>query len=96
MRENDFQKKLKEELEDRFPGCVILKNDPEFFQGIPDLLILYEDKWAMLECKANRKSSYRPNQDIYIEMFDSMSFCRAIYPENKEEVLDELQYAFGS
>lgn len=78
-----------------FPGCVVLKNDPNYLQGIPDLVIFYYNRWAMLEVKKSFNASHQPNQDYYIDKLDGMSFARFIYPENKEEVLDELQVAFG-
>lgn len=91
MLERDFQKELKKELKRRFPGCYILKNDSGYFQGIPDLLLLWKDKWATLEVKKNASASHRPNQDYYVEDMNSMSFSAFIYPENKEEVLNELE-----
>jgi hypothetical protein len=96
MLESVFQSRLIKELESMFKGCVILKNDENYIQGFPDLLILYKTKWAALECKREEDASHRPNQDYYIEILGQMSFARFIYPENKEEVLDELQQAFSS
>lgn len=96
QRENKFQAALKKDLKKIFPGCIVLKNDASYYQGIPDLLILYRDKWAMLECKRSKNASHRPNQDYYVERFDEMSFARFISPENKEEVLNELQQTFQS
>jgi len=93
--ERKFQAELIKELEDIFDGCVILKNDPTYKQGIPDLLVLYGDRWAMLECKRHTSAKHRPNQDYYISKLGDMSYASFIYPENKEEVLDELQQAFG-
>mgnify|MGYP001625425313 CR=1 FL=1 len=94
MLERNFQSDLINELRDRFPGCIIMKNDPNYIQGIPDLIILYGDKWATLELKKHAKAKQRPNQDYYVARMDEMSFSRFIYPENKEEVLYELQQAF--
>lgn len=94
MKESTFQGDLIREIKKEFPGCIVLKNDPNYIQGIPDLLILYRDKWAALECKAEEKASHQPNQDFYILKMDKMSFARFIYPENKEEILDELQRSF--
>lgn len=94
MLENRFKTKLIAELEAMFPGCMIFHLDPTERQGIPDLLILYENKWAALEGKKSANASHQPNQDYYVEVMDKMSFARFIYPENKEEVLDELQQAF--
>lgn len=96
MLEKQFQAKLVKELKERFSGCVVLKNDAGHVQGIPDLLILYNDKWAGLEVKRSQSSSKRPNQDYYIDKLNKMSFATFIYPENKEEVLDELERTFGA
>ena len=94
MLESEFQSELIKELKREFPGCMVLKNNPNYIQGIPDLLVLFKDKWAALECKQSENSEHQPNQDYYISMMDSMSFARFICPENKEEILDELQFTF--
>lgn len=95
MRESAYQSQLKRKLRRVFRGCVILKNDTDLQQGIPDLLILWRDKWAMLEVKAYLEAPEQPNQDYYIHKFDGMSFAAFISPENETEVLDDLQQAFG-
>lgn len=93
-KESDFQKNLKKELKKLFPGCFITKLDSGDIQGIPDLLILYKDKWATLENKRTRGAKRQPNQEYYVDMMDKMSFSRFIYPENKDEVLNELKDKF--
>lgn len=90
MRENKFQAGLIKELRERLPGCVVLKNDPEYIQGIPDLLILYGDKWAALECKRSKDAHHQPNQNYYVEKLGSMSYANFIFPENREEILNEV------
>ena len=92
--ERDFQAKLIKDLKNIFKGCIVLKNDPSYIQGIPDLIILFEDKWAALEVKKSRTASHRPNQEYYVDLMDRMSFASFIYPENKEEILYELQQSF--
>ena len=94
MRENKFQSDLRKDLESIFPGCIVLLNDASYIQGFPDLLVLYGDHWAALECKRSLSASHRPNQDYYINLLNKMSYAAFICPENKQEVLDELQYAF--
>lgn len=94
MLENRFKTKLIGELESLFPGCIILHMDPNEIQGIPDLLILYKNKWAALEGKKSARASLRPNQEYYVDLMDHMSFAAFIYPENKDEVLDDLYLHF--
>lgn len=94
MKENEYQAELIKEIKREFPGAMVLKNDPNYIQGIPDLLILFKDRWAALEVKRSKNDSHRPNQDYYISIMNKMSFARFIYPENKEEILDELQRSF--
>ena len=94
MLESKFQADLIKEIKNMFPGCVVMKNDSSYIQGIPDLLVLYNDRWASLECKKSEGARKQPNQEYYVEKLDSMSFSRFIFPENKEEVLRELQSAF--
>ena len=94
MKENKFKTKLIGELKEMFPGCMVAHLNPNEIQGIPDLLILYEGKWATLEGKKSKREPHRPNQDYYVEKMNNMSFSRFIYPENKEEVLNELQESF--
>lgn len=96
MLENKFQANLIKELKKLFPGCIIMKNDSSYIQGIPDLLILFHDKWASLEVKKNASASKRPNQEYYVGMMDKMSFSRFICPENKDEILNELANKFNS
>ena len=94
-RESNFQGELIKEIKDRFPGAMVLKNDPNYIQGIPDLLILFKNKWAALECKRTSRASHRPNQDYYISKMNEMSYASFVFPENKEEVLNDLQKTFG-
>ena len=92
--ERDFQSKLIKELKKIFVGCLVMKLDSGYIQGIPDLLILYKNKWAVLECKKSANATKQPNQEHYVGLLNEMSFSRFIYPENKEEVLSDLLKAF--
>lgn len=93
-KENAYQPKVIKRLESMFPGCIIQKEDPEYIQGIPDLLILYKDRWATLETKKSEDEPHQPNQDYYVSMMNDMSFSRFIFPENEDEVLEELALFF--
>lgn len=93
MLESKFQAKVIKDLKRLLPGCLVLKNDPTYLQGIPDLLILFQGQWAMLEVKGSATADHQPNQDYYIDKLNSMSFAAFIYPENKGKVLNELQQA---
>ena len=90
--ESGFQDRLISDLKEMFPGCIVLKMDQ--FQGIPDLLVLYGNTWFSLECKRSANATRRPNQEYYVDIMNQMSFSRFIYPENKEEVLRDLQQTF--
>lgn len=94
MNERIFQRELIRRLQAMFPGCVILKNDPGYQQGVPDLIILFEDKWAMLEVKAFAEATEQPNQSYFVELLNGMSFAAFIYPAIEEEVLYALQQTF--
>jgi len=96
MRESQYQAKLIGELERRFPGCVILKNDPTYLQGIPDLVIFYGNQWAMLEVKVSARAAVQPNQPYWVETLNEMSFAAFIYPSIEEDVLRGLEQAFAS
>ena len=94
--ERKYQSDLIKKIKKLLPGSMVLKNDSEYIQGIPDLIVLYKDRWAGLECKRDKKSSHRPNQDYYISKMNEMSYASFIYPENEEEVLDALQRSLES
>lgn len=94
--ESNFQAKLIKELGTLFPGCIVLKNDSSYIQGIPDLLVLYADRWAALEVKRSPNEPRQPNQDYYVDLMSKMSFAAFIHPSNKKEILDDLQQAFGA
>ena len=94
-KESDFQGSLIKELKKRYEGCMVLKNDPNYKQGIPDLTVLYRDRWAALECKRGEKEKHQPNQDYYVGKMNEMSYSAFIFPENKEQVLHELDNLFN-
>lgn len=95
-RESQFQARLIRKLKSMFPGCFVLKNDVNYIQGFPDLTVLWRDKWALLECKRESEAHKQPNQQYYIDRGNELSFARFISPENEEEVLHDLQQAFGA
>ena len=93
VKESKFQKKLISKLQEEFPGSIILKNDANYIQGIPDLTIFYENHWAALECKKSSEANVQPNQEYYISKMNEMSYAAFIYPENEETVINELRKA---
>lgn len=93
MLEREYQSKLIKKLKRKYPDAVILKNDADYLQGVPDLLILRGDRWAALETKKDKKAKHRPNQDYYVKKMRGMSYASFIYPENERKVLDEVQRA---
>ena len=95
MLERDYQKKLVKKLQATFPGCIVLKNDAQLKQGIPDLLVLFKDKWVALEVKRSADAEHRPNQDLKVERMNEMSYASFIFPENEEQVFSELKEVFA-
>lgn len=92
-----YKAKLMLKLYARFPGCEIIPLDPNsIFQGIPDLLILHHNRWAMLEVKKAPNAKRQPNQPYWVEFYNKMAFAAFVYPENEEEVLDALQRALSA
>lgn len=93
--EADFKKTLKDELEDHFPGCMIIMGNSASRQGMTDWLLLHEDNWAALEVKRDAKAARQPNQPYYVEKLNEMSYAAFVHPDNYHEVIDEIQSAFG-
>ena len=93
--EKEFQANLIKEWKSIFSGCIVMKNDSSYIQGIPDLLVLYKDKWATLENKKTANAHKQPNQEYYVNLMNGMSFSRFIFPENKDVVLNELESFFN-
>ena len=96
-KESIFQASLIREIQKRYPGAIVLKNDPDYIQGFPDLTIFCRDRWATLECKRSANAPHQPNQDYYVNLLNDMSYSAFVYPENVEEILEYgLQHAFRS
>lgn len=94
MNEREFQAWLIKELKRRFPNCIVLKTDPTYIQGLPDLLILYKNTWAALEVKKSENAHHQPNQEYYISKMGEMAFAAFVYPENVDEILFALEGYF--
>ena len=93
MLESKFQANLIKEIKENLPGCIVMKTDPNYIQGMPDLLILDKNKWASLENKRSANAKKQPNQQYYVDKMNEMSFSRFVCPENKEAVLSDLYKA---
>lgn len=97
MIESKYQSDLIKKIKKLLPNAIILKNDPNYIQGIPDLLVLNGNRWAMLEVKISASAHHQPNQEYYIKLFNKMGgFSSFIFPENESEVIEQLVYFLGS
>lgn len=95
MRESDFQKTLIARIYEEWPQAIVLKNDSSHVQGIPDLVIFYRNKYAMLEVKKSPSATLQSNQDYYIDLFEQWgAFAAFVYPENFEYVINDLKRYF--
>lgn len=99
--ESRVQHTLIERLKETFPGCVVLKNDAGYKKNIPDLTVFYKDHYAMLEVKASKKAylaslhdDSRKNQEYWINKFGEWTFAAFVYPENMNDILEEMKEVF--
>lgn len=97
--EGTFKTKLIGEIEKEFPDCIVTKLEADFKAGIPDILIVNGKQWVTLEAKKSKAdvTKQRRNkdaQDYYVARMNKMSYSSYVYPENKEEVLNELKVFF--
>lgn len=96
--EAGFQDKLIKLFETvLFPGSIVMKNDSAYRQGFPDLTIYLPDGFAIfLEVKKSDDEPYQPNQEYYLMHCKERLgyFTATIYPENMEEVINEIQQAY--
>lgn len=90
MLERDFQADTIRMIKRQLPGAIALKNDSGYLQGVPDFTIFYGVAWAWLEFKKAATSPVQPNQEYYIALADQKAFGAFIYPENRDEVLDDM------
>lgn len=93
--ENKYQGELIKKIKALFSDVLVQKLDTSYQQGIPDLLILHPNGWAVLEVKRSINEPFQPNQEYYIDLLDQWSFAAMICPENEREVLDELVSTLG-
>lgn len=89
--ESNFQARLIRQLEAEFPGAVVIKTDPNYIQGFPDLLFLQDSFWGALEVKRARNSVRQPNQQYWVQRLNLMSYSRFIHPGNAVDILEELE-----
>ena len=93
-RENEYQAVLIKKIKKRWPDAFVMKNDPNYIQGVPDLCVLKGSHWAMLETKRDEDEPHRPNQDHYVEKLNGMGYSSFIFPQNEKEVLDAMERIF--
>jgi hypothetical protein len=94
--ERDYQTHVLTRVRDMLPGCITLKNDSGYQQGIPDWSVLWFNFWAFLEIKRSFDAEEQVNQRFFVERASEMCFGAFIYPENEEEVLNALCQASRS
>lgn len=91
-KESQFKRELYKEIRERFPGSEVLPNDATYIQGIPDATVYFPNgMYFLLESKREETARRQPNQDYYINESPLSNNAAFISPENKEEVLIELE-----
>lgn len=96
-KESDFKTKLYKEIRTKFPGSEVLPNDPNLIQGFPDATVyLPNGKYILLEGKKTSNSARQQNQDYYVNHSPLSPNAMYAYPENKKEVLQEIERRYKS
>lgn len=91
LTENKYQAKLIKRIQDIYPEAIILKNDANYLQGIPDWTILYKKRWVMFDVKKDANAVYQPNQEWYLNYADEQGYFGSfVYPENEQDFLEKL------
>ena len=97
MKESTFQKIFLDKVRELVPGCIAMKNDAQYIQGIYDWTIQKGSKAAALEIKKSKDAPHRPNQDYYINKINEQGgFGRFVYPENEKQVLEDIVNFFNN
>lgn len=96
VRESKFEATVCKKIKSWDSKIRVHKNDPNSTsQGQPDRIVLFDGKFAMLEFKASRNAIKQPNQEWWINYYNNGNgFAKFIYPENSEEVLNDLKNYF--
>ena len=91
-KESEFKGKLYREIRERFPGAEVLPNDASYLQGVPDATVFFPNgQYMMLESKKTTNAKKQKNQDHYVYASSFSKNAMFAQPENKEEVLSELE-----
>lgn len=90
-KEVSVQQKIIKYLKSK--GCYVIKTHPGFGtpSGAPDVLFFKEGFYGAIECKASRTSKWQPLQKETLAKFDAWSYGRALYPENYDKIVAELE-----
>ena len=98
MLESEFRKAFLEEVQNRIDplnkGFLFFLNASNAFRSFPDIVILGSHKWAALEFKKSKRASHQPNQEYYINKLNEIGYASFVYPENAEEILNDLEELF--
>lgn len=89
-KESSLQSKIIKYLESK--GCYVVKTGGiGTGNGCPDLLFFYEGFYGALEVKASKTAKFQPLQKIILDKFDSWSYGRVVWPENWNDIKNELE-----
>ncbi len=97
MLESEFKKRTIQRIKDRLPSLDLdFINTKPFNRSMPDTFVIGPWCWAALEFKRSEDADQQANQDYHIERLNRKGYARFVFPENVEEVLDDLEAVFSS
>lgn len=85
-----FQKRLKKEVH---PIAILqYKQDATTIKGFPDTLVILEGVVVFIEYKKSKRAKYQEGQKLWHDRLEAAGhFSFYVYPENTDEVLNEIK-----
>lgn len=89
--EKDFQAKVIKWLRSKGFKCFKQQMNATTRAGTPDLFIFKEGWWGWIEFKKSKNAAKRPGQQENIDWAQENSWGAFVWPENFEQIKDELE-----
>ena len=77
----------------RSQHCFVMKCSvmPGIPAGTSDVFFCYEGFYGFIEVKKSKTAKFQPLQPEFLEKMHNWSWAKAVYPENWDEIKQELE-----